>query len=263
MFSEPRNWKWMVPGGMTVILLAVYGQTRSWGGWSNIWLGLAIICGLAGGMNLLLYAYQHAGDIAADVWGARFSTPEVRMFEAAKGMHPEAVKALLTQRRVLWRIKYVAQSDLVDWILDEAPSVHVGFAEFVFEHSSMDTLMPISMLSEGAYLFDPDKLITDRQQYNDLLLLLQQKLMVTQAYGNQSAKWISPWNPQTIRRRFGLDDDGEAEFPVSALGVAGERAGEWVEKNAEGKRQNVDPVEAAMGELEQTAWMKKQMETRR
>jgi hypothetical protein len=159
-------------------------------------------------------------------------------------MHPDAVRYLLTQRRTLWRIRYVAQADLVDWILDDAPSVHVGFVEFVLDHSSSDSLMPISMLSEGAYLFDPDKMITDRQQYNDLLMLLQQRLMVTQAFGNQSAKWISPWGPENARRRMGLDDDGSAELPMEALGRTGERAEEWAGRDS-------------LADLDQTEWLRR------
>jgi hypothetical protein len=241
----------MVPSSVTILFLALYGETGDWGSWSNIWLGLAAICGVAGGINLVLYVYAHAGQVIVDLRQAEFSTPEVRMFEAAKGMHPDAVRFLLTQRRTIWRIKYVAQADLVDWVLDDAVSVHVGFVEFVLDHSSSDALMPISMLSEGAYLFDPDKLISDRQQYRDLLMLLQQKLMVTQAFGNQSAKWISPWGPGTVRRRMGLEDDGSAELPAEALGRTGERAEVWMGHD--------DPLL----DLQKTEWLKKMNEEKR
>ena len=206
MFNEPRNWKWMVPSMMMVLCIVAYGATESWGEWSYAWLGLGGICGLAGLMNLILYAYAPAAQVQAEVRDAMNATPEVRMFEAAKGMHPEAVKYLLTQRRTIWRVRYVAQADLVDWVLDEAPSVHVGFVEYVLDHSNSEGLMPKNILSEGAYTFDPDKMTLDRDQYQDFVMLLQQKFMATQAFGNQSARWIAPWGPETVRRRMGLEE---------------------------------------------------------
>lgn len=215
----------MVPMGAAVVLLIAFGESAGWGRWSYAFLGLAVICGLSGLINLVLYAYAQAGTVIAELREAMNSTPEVRMFEAAKGMHPEAVKYLLTQRRTLWRVKYVPQAELVDWVLDDAPSVHVGFVEFVLDHSSNDSLMPKNLLSDGAYTFDPDNLISDRQQYDFLLILLQAKLMCTQAFGNQSAQWIAPWGPDTVRRRMGLEDFGSVES--TERGRTAVRADEW------------------------------------
>lgn len=226
LINEPRNWKWMLPSVGTVVLLIAYGETTAWGAWSYMFLGIAIICGVSGLLNLALYIYAHAGDVIMGMRQAMNSTPEVRMFEAARGMHPDAVKYLLTQRRTLWRVRYVPQTELVDWVLDEAPSVHVGFVEFVLDHSTNDALMPKNLLSEGTFTFDPDKLISDRQQYENLLTLLQAKLMCTQAFGNQSAQWIAPWGPETVRRRMGLEDDGSAESEENGQTV--ERANEWI-----------------------------------
>jgi hypothetical protein len=207
----------MVPSSLTIVFLALYGETTDWGSWSNLWLGLAVICAIAGLLNLVLYAYAHAGQVVMEARLAMSNTPEVRMFEAARGMHPEAVRLLLTQRKTVWRVRYVPVEDMVDWVLDEAPSVHVGFVEFVLNNSNADGLMPKNLLSEGAYTFDPDKKVLDRDQYQDLVTLLQAKMMVTQAFGNQSARWIAPWEPETVRRRMGIEEgDSEAELNTEA-----------------------------------------------
>lgn len=185
-----------------------------WNDWfisGGNWKELAIIplvitsvLTIAALMNVILYIYAHWTDLYEAVQSARNSTAEVRMFEAAKGMHPDAVKALLLHRRSIWRIKYVPLKDVVDWIFDEAPTVHAGFVDFVLDHSGA-SIMSKRLLSEGSKQFDPEEIVTDYQQYDDLIILMQQKLMCTQAYGNQPPQWLAPWNPDLVRHQFGLD----------------------------------------------------------
>lgn len=186
------------------------------------------------------------------------------MFEAAKGMHPDAVKALLVHRRTVWRVKYIPLKDTVDWILDEAPNVHAGFVDFVLDHSN-GALMAKRMLVEGSTKFDPEGLVTDYEQYDVLLLLLQSKLMTTAAYGNQSPKFIPPWNVELVRRRFGLDGDGyQVDDGMSAAmkavvdsqqsAVGEQQMAEGGRRKAEGGVPNV--IEQALADLEQTSAMK-------
>ena len=190
------------------------------------------------------------------------------MFEAAKGMHPDAVKALLVHRRTFWRIKYVPLKDTVDWILDEAPNVHGGFVDFVFDHSN-GTLMPKRFLVEGSTKFDPDGLVTDYQQYDDLLLLMQNKLMCTQAYGNQSPHFIPPWNVELMRHRFGMDgaayqvDAGMSEAMKSVVKEQGAATPLSSSTTTSPQIQRTDlggetpsVIEKALEDLEQTSAMK-------
>lgn len=209
MFHKPRNWKWMVPAALIPVVFWWWNDwsmsEEPWKGLAVIPAGLGVVLLLAAGLNFMVYAWDHISDMTARVRVATNSTPEVRMFEAAKGMHPEAVKALLAHRRSIWRIKYVPTKDLVDWVFDEIPTVHAGFMDFVLDHSTSVSLMPKRMLSEGSKQFDPEELVTDYEQYDDLVRFLQAKLMVSQAYGNQAPQWLPPWNPETVRHRFGLD----------------------------------------------------------
>jgi len=210
MFNEPRNWKWMVPAALIPMMIIVWNwmMEQGWGDWGILPLFVAGILTVAALINLWLYVQSHAASIYADFQAAKNATPEVRMFEAARGMHPQAVEALLIHRRAIWRIKYVPLRDVADWIFDEAPTVHAGFLDFALDHSNAISIMPKhGILSQGSKQFDPEGFIDDIQQYDDLLLLLQQKLICTQALGNQSAHWLPPWNPDLVRHRFGLDGE--------------------------------------------------------
>lgn len=210
--SEPRNWKWMVPAVVGLVLFVWWGTLpMEVGDWAWIPLGMALICWIGAVMNFALYYGEGWSSIVTSLWSARFQTPEVMMFEAAKGMHPEAVRLLLTQRRIVWRTRYVPQKDLVDWVLDDVPSVHVGFARFILEHSTSMALMPKRMLSENSFGFDPDGKITDRQQYDDLVKFMQAKLMVTEAFGNQAPMFVPPWKPEDLMWRFGIVNTDEVE----------------------------------------------------
>lgn len=214
MFDKPRNWKWMVPAGCIPLLLVAWGSMDGNGDWARyavIPLGLAVVASVAALMNGILYAWHYAAQIYGDVRAVLNSTPEVRMFEAAKSMHPDTAKALLVHRRTIWRQKYIPVKELVDYILDEAPIVHLGFVDFVLTNSNMTAIMSKRMLSDGSKQFDPTDIVTDYEQYDALLLLLQNKLMLTEAFGNQAGQWIPPWNPVTVGHRFGMDESFSAD----------------------------------------------------
>lgn len=210
-FDRPRNWKWMIPAGLIAPCLIWWNDwammDEPWRSLAMAPLGLVIVLALASLVNLWAYVADRWANMFATIRAALNATPEVRMFEAAKGMHPQAVEALLLHRRTIWRVKYVPMADLADWILDEAPTVHAGFVDFVLDHSSGAAVMSKRLLSDGSKQFDPEGLVSDRQQYDDLILLLQQKLMCTQALGNQAPQWMPPWTPELVRHRFGLDGD--------------------------------------------------------
>jgi hypothetical protein len=224
---------------------------------------LLVILFVAACVNLYLYLQDHNSDIFANVQAARNSTPEVRMFEAAKGMHPEAVKALLVHRRTIWRVKYIPLKDVVDWVLDEAPNVHAGFVDFVLDHSN-GSIMPKRFLSDGSRQYDPDGLVTDYEQYDALIHLMQSKLMITQAFGNQAPQLLPPWTAELLRHRFGLDGGGYGvEEAMSEAMKAVVRAQSKAEAGSGVVRGDAyhlpNVIEKALEGLEQTAEMKARM----
>ena len=64
--------------------------------------------------------------------------------------------------------------------------------------------MPKRMLSDKSYSFDPMGVVTDYEQYDALVALMQRRGWVTEGYGNQPAVWIEPWKPELAARRFGI-----------------------------------------------------------
>jgi len=264
LFNTPRNWKWMVPAALVAPCVFWWNNwVMSGGVWAElaiIPLCLAFVLGISALINLILYAYHHWSLMYSDVQAVRNSTPEVRMMEAAKGMHPEAVKALLVHRRSIWRIKYVPLKDVVDWIFDEVPTVHAGFVDFVLDHSTGRSVMPKGLLSQGSKQFDPDGLVSDYEQYDDLLHFLQAKLMLTQAFGNQAPQWLPPWNADLVRHQFGLDgtpyaveDEGISEAMQSVIRAQAQWKGNV---NGTEKTAAAPIIEKALKEVEQTQEMK-------
>lgn len=214
MFTEnPRNWKWMVPSTLAGVFLIIWWNTQGWGTWAGMWLVLAIVCGLAGILNFWLYLDDHVSTSRQVLFQLQNTTPEVRIAEAMSRMHPDAVAAFVAHKRSVWRLKYIPVKDFADWIYDEAPLLHAGFMEFVLDHSNgrRGELMPKSRLSQGSKQFDPMGITTDYEQYDAMVALMERKMMITRAMGNQPAKFLPPYTIETIRRHFALDDDGSVE----------------------------------------------------
>jgi len=213
MTENPRNWKWMIPSTLAGVFLIVWWNTQGWGTWAGVWLVLAIVCAVAGLMNFWLYVDDHVSTSRQILIQMRNSTPEVRIAEAMKHMHPDAVAALMMHKRSVWRIRYIPAKDIGDWIYDEAPIIHAGFVEFVLNHSNgrRGELMKKSYLSQGSKQFDPTGVVSDYEQYDALVNLMKSKMMITDALGNQPPKFIPPYTIETLRRYFLLDDDGSVE----------------------------------------------------
>jgi hypothetical protein len=138
-------------------------------------------------------------------------TPETRLFEMARQMHPEAVRLLLLHRKVVWHIKETELRELVDWVLDADARVHVGFVEYVLKNSKPYALMEKRRLNDKAHTFDGEKLVTDYEQYDAFVEVLQKRGMLTQGFGNQPGQWIDPWGPELAARQFGIVDLFEEE----------------------------------------------------
>jgi hypothetical protein len=257
----------MVPMALVAPCLVLFSQAWNvwqWGAWALIPLGLAIVLFISSVINAWAYIAEKWSNTYANIRTVQNSTPEVRMFEAAKTMHPEAVKALLVHRRTVWRVKYIPLKDTADWILDEAPNVHAGFVDFVLDRSN-GTLMSKRLLNEGSKQFDPEGIISDYEQYDSLLALMQSKMMCTAAYGNQSPKFLPPWTVELLRRRFGLDgegyqvDDGMSEAMRKVV-QAQSRTSNVEGQTSEGVRREAvgvpNVIEQALADLEQTSAMK-------
>lgn len=221
--NEPRVWKWMVPGALMVAMMPVAAWVNmiaerngwAWMLWCAFFLvGTMPLFGIQAWAAFAAY-YRHMEiDDYASKRNALSTTAETRLFEYARTMHPETVKLLLLQRKTIWRVKEAKPGEMADWVLDADPSVRVAFVEYVLENSTKVKMMPLNLLSEGAYTFDPEKLVTDREQYHAFHKILINRGMATEAFGNQPGQWIEPWNSDLVAARWGIRLESWEEAPA-------------------------------------------------
>lgn len=214
--GEPRNWKWMVPVFcLACLLIAQVWATKNQAELAGYCLigTVPVAVMLAAQSAAMFWAYY--SQVMTDQFVARrralADTAEGRLFESSRMMHPEAVRLLLLHRRMVWRIKETPIDELIDWVLDADPRVHVRFVEYVLRNSNPYALMEKRRLSDKAHTFDSEKLVTDYEQYDAFVAVLQRRSMLTEAFGSQAGQWIEPWNPELAARRFGIVDLFEAE----------------------------------------------------
>ena len=144
-------------------------------------------------------------------------TAEVRLAEFMRQMHPETVRLFLKHRLEVWRIREMPGRELVTWVLDADPRINHEFVEYVMRHSNFFNMMPKRLLSDKATSFDPMGVVTDYEQYDALVALMQGRGWVTVGFGNQPPAWIEPWKPELVARRFGLDISVDENQPVGEL----------------------------------------------
>ncbi len=132
-------------------------------------------------------------------------TPEVRLAEMIRQMHPETVRLFFKHRLEVWRVKEMKGSELVTWVLDADPRINWMFFEYVLKRSNFYALMPKRMLSDKAHSFDPMRVVTDYEMYDALVEMLMRRGYVTQGFGNQPPVWIEPWKPELVARKFGIE----------------------------------------------------------
>lgn len=216
---ETRVYKWLVPGVAMVAMLPLAAWTKAiaegngWG-WllwcSAFWVGVMPILGIQAWAAFAAYFRRAEVEDFVDKRNALSTTAEVRLFEYARSMHPDAVKLLLAQRKIVWRVKEAKRGELVDWVLDADPTVHVAFVEYVLQNSTKVKLMPMNgFLGDKTHDFDRDKLITDYDQYRAFHRVLINRGMATEAFGNQPGQWIEPWTPELVAAHFGVTLDVE------------------------------------------------------
>lgn len=220
---EFRSWKWMVPGMAAPILLVLQLWINGWAEQAGVpslyqcaWATVPIMAILAVQAAAGFRAYYRQIDVdqLSMKRNALATTAEIRLFEAARGMHPEAVRMLLKHRLMIWRIRETPIGELVDFVLDADPRVHYRFVEFVLLNSNFYSIYPKNRLNDKSRSFDPTKAVTDYEQYEAFITLLQSRTMLTEAYGNQPGLWIEPWKPELVARHFGIVLEAEENEEV-------------------------------------------------
>lgn len=220
--SEPRTWKWSLPGGVFVLLVVVsfwlyeltYTNTSA-----QYWLlftsGLAVLTLAMALTNWWRVISDHWEDLYERHAAANSMTPLVLLSNNLKQMNPEAVKTLNRFGvRTSWQVRL--NNGERDWVLADT-NVHFGFIEFVLDHSGV-ALYPKNRFAEGSKKWDPDGLVTDREQYEEFERWLFARLMVTRSHGDfKPAEFIPPWTPKLIMETMGFTGEQELYQPEETV----------------------------------------------
>lgn len=238
----PRTWKWAVP--------AIFAAGLLLGAWELPEGSLKVATPLAVfGLIFLVMALTnwwklisaHRVEMFSERQVALSKTPLVLLAENMKQMHPEAVRVLNRFGvRTSWQVRVSKNFGERDWVLADT-NVHFGFIEFVLSRSN-GALYPMRNLSQGSKKWDPDGIVEDREQYDELEKWLFARMMVTRSHGDfKPAEFIPPWTPALILETMGLTGEQDLyrpeeeqrkdlgaesakDHPASGAGVSGVRS---------------------------------------
>lgn len=232
MFNNPQTWKWFVPAAIASFLLwcAIVLLTSAWQYADEVsaLLGIFGLLGYAAAAtNYWKLWSSHQSELFRQRQEALSVTPLVLLANSLQTMHPEAVRVLNRFGvRTSWDVQVNIHTGEREWTL-KGTNVHFGFIEHVLSHSGT-ALFPKNRFSQGSKKWDPDGLIEDREQYDELERWMHSRLMVTRSHGEfRPAEFIPPWTPALILDAMGLTGDQELfrpdeekvkELPAAAAG---------------------------------------------
>jgi hypothetical protein len=204
---ELNMWKWLVPAGMVPLLGGAAMWLAEFGGGfvycSAALVGLMLILAMQGWAGFRAYFREVESVQFERKRRALAETPEARMAEALRGLHPQTVMMILNYQKSVWLIDAADVNGLCEWHLRDDPRVNARFMQWVLENSNDYSIMPAhGRISDKAFTWS--KTVSDRDMYKALSDLLVRKGILTEAYGNQPGFWNQPWNPVRVGKRWGL-----------------------------------------------------------
>mgnify|MGYP001583562977 CR=1 FL=1 len=212
MYSDARNWKWMVPGaffGLAILITRnLLLSPTDWLRWIAIVPGfITAMCGIASIGNFIDYRREQSTRILERKRNAMARTPLSVELEAARGVSPEVAKILINERHRVWMMKSGVKSEGITphSVLFGAPDVTEYFLQYFLEGSTEKSVMPKRMLSDGRKnRFDPWGVVDEYTMYDRLISLLARQGKVQRWSEFDSYEWIEPWTPALVADDFGL-----------------------------------------------------------
>ena len=214
--GDPRTWKWLVPGaGMFVMLgLSIWSNQLS----ARYGAAMMICQGVLVGMAFLLllqtvsmykayYRRLETYDLETRQRALSVTTMSV-LLDAAKAVHPTVLEQLFRDRARRWGLVSGTRSkDKSPYsTLLARPRVTDRFIVHFLKMSNAKSYMPKNMLSDKNSSFDPARIVTAYEMYDDFESLLIEELKATRPYGwNKPGYWLSGWGPDTVAADFGID----------------------------------------------------------
>lgn len=216
----PRDWKWMVPGAVAVLLGPVIYQC--WMNDTNMWRLFAIALACVDGLlclsaltNYIWLVKKRSEDLYREHMEALNATPLTKLAEAVKQMHPEAIQLLKAFGiRTMWGVDVGKSMSERDWVLlgTDVP-VHFGFIEYVLSKSGK-ALYPKYRFAEGSKKWDPDGITLDRDQHAAFEKWMFARAMVTRSHGEfKPAEFIPPFTPASVMELMGFSGEQDLYRP--------------------------------------------------
>lgn len=211
---DRKNWKWMVPAVCAVMLfifsrgLMLTAIDALW------WMGVicivsGLVCGIASVGNFIDYRAGKNVEFLERRQRALAQSQLATELEAARSVHPDSVRMILSERHRVWRLKSgVRDSGIMPHdVLYGAPDVTSFFLIYFLQNSSDVTVMPQhGFLVEGRKnRFDPFGAVDEYKMYKDLVALLERMGMIRKWSEFQPFEWVEPWNPALCAAEFGLE----------------------------------------------------------
>lgn len=212
MYSNARNWKWMVPaGGFGFLLLLTrmfLASPHEWVRWMAFPLGMVTaVCAIASVANFVDYRRAQAVEMLERKKSAMVTSQLARELEAARGVSPKVVELLMNEHNRAWMLRggLLKSSDLRLDVLYEAPDVTASFLLFVLQSSTNAMVMPKRLLVEGRKnRFDPHGAVTEYAMYDKLMMVLEKHGKVMRYSEFENHQWVEPWTPALVAEDYGF-----------------------------------------------------------
>ena len=257
-FDGPRTWKWLVPGAVAAVLFLVgiplVGDPAS----SDRlrWLGIAAVvfgglASIAAGTNWWKLVSTHSAEMHSARKEADAITPRGYILHEAKSVHPDLYRMILGEQARRWGLVSGTKSPSGEpyAVLMSRPRVTEVFLVYFLRMSNKENYMPKRMLSDNDHSFDPHKIVTAYEMYDDVKSLLEEELKATRPMGeNKPGYWLGEWDPISVGLDFGVD--------IENWDVDGEPEEDAASRVARGGSSSQSFIDKALEGLEQTAAMK-------
>jgi len=198
---------------------AVLGGLAWWcWGFGNDWLisgGVLAVLALVFALTALAEYAVHYWDETSLIYErfqrAKNSSVVATIAEAIRNQHPKNAEILLRfTARAVWDVKVDMDTRERDVML-RGTNIHLGFVEFVLNHSTNGKLYPRWKFSEGSFAWD--RLVSDRAQHEEFELWLSTRLIVARAFDKAEPVFLPPWTPELVKEAMGIADQIEYFTP--------------------------------------------------
>lgn len=219
MSYELKPWSWLVPAVFVGLLFGLV-----------LWLGtlpMPEVQYCAGGLVVVMLVL-----VVQAVSGYRAYFREIHVeqmerlkraesltalsmkLESARGVHPDVVKAFMSEENRVWALRHGnrALKMIPHSVLYRAPEVTDLFVDYFIKSSSDLALMPKRLLVEGRKnRFDPWGLVDEYTMYDRLVALLASEGKIIKYSEFEGYTWAPPWTRKMVAEDFALvwEEEGE------------------------------------------------------